>query len=52
MPFSKYTGKISRSQLIENSTIKNGWHYTVYGVNGSRYVGEWKNNKKEGNNTL
>lgn len=48
MPFRKYKRKVSHSQQLENATIKNGWHHTIYGLNGSKYVGDWKNNKKEG----
>ncbi|KAJ3104455.1 hypothetical protein HDU97_009240 [Phlyctochytrium planicorne] len=30
---------------------KNGSHATVFMINGDRYLGEWKANKKEGNGT-
>lgn len=48
MPFLKKTKKISRTQQIEYSTYKNGIRHAVFGLNGSKYVGEWKDNQREG----
>lgn len=50
MPFLKYTRKIPRSRQIESTTVKNGLRPTIYGLNGSKYTGEWVDNKKQGNN--
>lgn len=49
MPFLKYTEKISHSRQVESTTAKNGWRQTIYGLNGSKYIGNWKDNEKQGN---
>lgn len=49
MPFLKPINKIPRSKQVESTTAKNGWHRTVFGLAGSKYIGEWKDNKRQGN---
>ncbi|KAJ3321643.1 hypothetical protein HDU76_014060 [Blyttiomyces sp. JEL0837] len=38
-------------QQRDELSQKNGPHATVYMINGDRYLGEWKGNKKHGNGT-
>lgn len=48
MPFLKPLKEFSRTRQIENLAARNGWHATYFGLDGSTYVGEWKDNKKSG----
>lgn len=47
MPFLK-PYKEPRSRKLEELTKKNGLRHAVFSIKGDKYVGEWKNNLKEG----
>lgn len=48
MPFLKKY-KPSASKIKEEKTLKNGLHHAIFSPSGdTKYIGEWKNNKKSG----
>lgn len=48
MPFLKGRNIITRSQKLEILTRKNGLRHAIFNTVGDKYIGEWKNNSKEG----
>lgn len=48
MPFLQKRSKISNSERLNNLTNKNGLRHAVINIGGDNYIGEWKDNKKEG----
>lgn len=51
MPFFKSnTNHIPRSRRIERTTYKNGLRHAITAPTGFVYTGEWRDDKKEGNN--
>ncbi|KAJ3414327.1 hypothetical protein HDV05_006695 [Chytridiales sp. JEL 0842] len=47
----KYITQTPQWQARDTLSQKNGPHATVFMVNGDRFLGEWKGNKKHGNGT-
>lgn len=48
MPFLKPRNKIPRSQKLDDSANKNGLRHAIFNIEGDKYIGEWKDNQKEG----
>lgn len=49
MPFLKRSPtRETRSQRLETAAALSGLRHAVFGLNGTKYIGEWKNNKKSG----
>ncbi|CAG9771742.1 unnamed protein product [Ceutorhynchus assimilis] len=49
MPFLKASNyKIGRSRVLENTTKRNGLRHTYFNLAGDKYIGEWKDDKKDG----
>lgn len=43
---------VPRSKKLEELTYKNGLRHAIFSTNGYRYIGEWKNNEKNGRYTV
>ena len=49
MPFLKCRHKfVPLNKQWENQTYKTGLRRLLFNLQGDRYIGEWKNNKKDG----
>lgn len=50
MPFydRKNVSVIPRSKKLEISSYKNGLRKAIFGTDGSKFIGDWKDNKKNG----
>lgn len=49
MPFLKpFSKTIPRSRRLEKAAQRNGFRHAIFEPDGSKYIGEWKNDKRSG----
>lgn len=49
MPFRKpFSSEATRSKRLEKASQRNGFRNTNFHPDGSKYIGEWKDDKKSG----